>query len=159
MTTANERQIGGGHYQSTYQHWDWVLKTGIGYLEACATKYVSRWRRKDGVQGLEKAEHYVQKIMENEAKVLANRPVLDLEFNREEALEFAAINKLDYRETCVCEILATWTTQSDLRKAQAHLQDLIFVAKLDTTLVTPRTDSNKHAVEDPPDDDVYNVHS
>lgn len=57
-------QIGGNHYASTYQHWDWVIDTQIQYLEANATKYLSRWWLKNGVQDIEKARSYVIKIME-----------------------------------------------------------------------------------------------
>ena len=39
MMTANDRQIGGDHYQAELQHWDFIELNGLGYLEACATKY------------------------------------------------------------------------------------------------------------------------
>lgn len=65
MTKANERQVGGAHYQTkTYQHWDWACDIDLHYLLACATKYVARWRDKNGVQDLEKACHYLEKAME-----------------------------------------------------------------------------------------------
>ncbi len=62
---ANDRQIGGDHYGTTnLQHWDLVELYGIGYLEGCATKYISRWRKKGGLADLEKSEHYLQKLIE-----------------------------------------------------------------------------------------------
>lgn len=65
MSSANERQVGGAHYQGReYQHWDWVCDIGLHYLLACASKYVSRWRQKNGVQDLEKALHYIDKAEE-----------------------------------------------------------------------------------------------
>lgn len=66
MTTANEIQHGGLHYKksATLQHWDIVEKYGIGYCEGCSTKYVSRWREKNGLEDLQKAEHYVIKLLE-----------------------------------------------------------------------------------------------
>ena len=64
MTSVNEIQIGGDHYKSTYQHWDLVVDTGMPYLIGCTTKYVARWRKKNGKQDLEKANHYISKAKE-----------------------------------------------------------------------------------------------
>jgi hypothetical protein len=56
-------QEGGDHYQVEYQHWDWVLEAEIGYLAGNATKYISRWRKKNGVQDLLKALSYIDKMI------------------------------------------------------------------------------------------------
>lgn len=59
--------VGGDHYRkfdAKMQHWDLMEQYGIGYLESAATKYVERWRHKDGKPGLEKALHYTQKLIE-----------------------------------------------------------------------------------------------
>lgn len=62
---ANTMQVGGTHYQrGGLQHWDFVEAHGIGYLEAAASKYLTRWRDKNGVQDLEKARHYTVKLLE-----------------------------------------------------------------------------------------------
>lgn len=58
---TNDYQIGGNHYKTAYQHWDFVCDTGIHYLLGCATKYVARWRSKNGVEDLRKAIHYLAK--------------------------------------------------------------------------------------------------
>ena len=58
---ANEYQIGGNHYQGEYQHWDFVCDTDLHYLLGCATKYIARWRKKNGIQDLRKASHYLTK--------------------------------------------------------------------------------------------------
>jgi len=68
-STANSHQIGGKHYQTgvdgTYQHWDFVLEVlGGRYLEGNITKYLFRWRSKDGVLDLRKAQHYLNKLIE-----------------------------------------------------------------------------------------------
>ena len=62
---ANETQIGGKHYEGTIQHWDiaaWYF--GRGYFKGQITKYVYRWRKKNGVQDLEKALHFTRKLIE-----------------------------------------------------------------------------------------------
>lgn len=53
-------QVGGNHYAAPYQHWDWVVATGLGYCEACATKYIARWRKKGGAVDLRKAQSYLR---------------------------------------------------------------------------------------------------
>lgn len=62
--SANETQIGGDHYRSSVQHWDLITRNAIGYLEGNATKYLSRWRKKNGRQDLEKTLHYIEKMLE-----------------------------------------------------------------------------------------------
>jgi hypothetical protein len=63
--SANEQQVGGDHYKGeAIQPWDFIVSNGLGYLEGNIVKYVSRWRKKNGVQDLEKAAHYLAKLIE-----------------------------------------------------------------------------------------------
>lgn len=62
--SANETQVGGDHYKSAYQHWDYVAAAGIAYLPAQVSKYLSRWQKKNGLQDLEKALHFLDKFIE-----------------------------------------------------------------------------------------------
>jgi len=61
---ANKIQHGGDHYRTDYQHWDWCIDIQLPYLESAATKYLSRWRKKNGVEDLKKASHYLAKAAE-----------------------------------------------------------------------------------------------
>jgi hypothetical protein len=61
---ANERQVGGSHYQKAIQPWDYIAANGLGYFEGNVVKYVSRWRDKAGVEDLKKARHYLDKLIE-----------------------------------------------------------------------------------------------
>lgn len=64
---ANERQIGGKHYGlSNFQHWDLVALFKLDYFQGQITKYVMRWKQKNGVQDLEKAQHFLEKYIELE---------------------------------------------------------------------------------------------
>jgi len=56
-------QEGGDHYQADYQHWDWVIDCKIHYLPANCTKYVSRWKKKNGIVDLKKAMTYIDKMI------------------------------------------------------------------------------------------------
>lgn len=72
--TANDRQHGGDHYKkhgkSGEQHWDRVARiygpASYVYFASCATKYIERYREKGGITDLEKARHYIDKLIELE---------------------------------------------------------------------------------------------
>jgi hypothetical protein len=62
--SANEEQVGGEHYKTVIQHWDYVVATGLDYFQGQITKYVTRWPKKGGVQDLYKARHFLEKYIE-----------------------------------------------------------------------------------------------
>src|SRR5215469_10587897 len=62
--SANQRQVGGDHYQSQIQHWDYVIANNLDYFQAQITKYVTRWKKKGGIRDLEKALHFLEKYIE-----------------------------------------------------------------------------------------------
>jgi hypothetical protein len=64
--SANDHQVGGKHYKQGIEHWDYVLSKNIPYMEAQIIKYVERWRDKNGLQDLEKARHFLDKLIEHE---------------------------------------------------------------------------------------------
>lgn len=70
---ANDRQVGGKHYKSSIQHWDYVVANDLDYFQGQITKYVTRWRQKNGVEDLLKARHFLDKYIEvvSEANVEA----------------------------------------------------------------------------------------
>ena len=46
--SANDKQIGGSHYKSKSECWDYIIDNNLGYLEGTAIKYLTRWRKKNG---------------------------------------------------------------------------------------------------------------
>lgn len=69
LSSANDTQVGGTHYKSkAIQPWDFIAINGIPYLEGCAIKYLCRWRDKGGIADLEKAKHYIDKVIELQAE-------------------------------------------------------------------------------------------
>lgn len=63
--SANEIQVGGDHYKAkAIQPWDYIISNDLGYLEGNIIKYVSRWKNKNGVEDLKKAQHYLAKLIE-----------------------------------------------------------------------------------------------
>ena len=62
---ANSRQVGGTHYGKVgRQHWDVVADFGLDYFQGQITKYVMRWRDKNGIEDLRKAHHFLEKYIE-----------------------------------------------------------------------------------------------
>jgi len=62
--TANAHQVGGNHYQSQIQHWDYVVANDLDYFQGQITKYITRWKRKNGIADLYKAQHFMIKYIE-----------------------------------------------------------------------------------------------
>jgi Tfp pilus assembly protein PilE len=71
---ANDKQIDGMHYRSEIQHWDYVTANNLDYFQGQITKYVTRWKLKNGIMDLEKAQHFLEKYIEVEkAKVMSQK--------------------------------------------------------------------------------------
>jgi len=67
--SANKEQIGGDHYKQPdggEEHWDRVFRLQLNYFQACITKYVERYTKKNGVEDLRKARHFIDKLIELE---------------------------------------------------------------------------------------------
>ena len=64
---ANDKQVAGNHYSAAttaHQHWDIVNEHGLDYFQGQITKYVMRWKNKNGVEDLKKAQHFLEKYIE-----------------------------------------------------------------------------------------------
>ena len=62
--TAKSRQVGGEHYQMPIQPIDFITKNKLGFIEGNIIKYVVRHDKKNGLEDLKKAMHYLQMLME-----------------------------------------------------------------------------------------------
>lgn len=66
---ALDRQEGGRHYKNLkIQPVEYIHANGIGFCEGSAIKYLTRWRAKGGVEDLKKARHFIDLLIEMEAK-------------------------------------------------------------------------------------------
>lgn len=65
-TSANDTQVGGQHYRTDIQHWDYVVANKLDYFQGQITKYVTRWKKKNGLDDLRKAQHFLEKYIEVE---------------------------------------------------------------------------------------------
>lgn len=120
---ANDMQVGGNHYRSDLQHWDVVSQYNVPYLEGCASKYVSRWRKKNGLQDLEKALHFATKLREvvlnpelRYAHGTVPYPVIE---------RFVIANDLEMQERHVLLMLWSWSNVGDIDAAIVSINGLI----------------------------------
>lgn len=119
---ANDLQIGGEHYRSEMQHWDVVEKYGIGYLEGCSSKYLLRWKKKNGLEDLQKSLHYAVKLRElhvfNARGPRGYVPDMVLQ-------EFIEVNAIEPEEAAAISVLFQWKTEADLLEASEIIQRII----------------------------------
>lgn len=64
----NEQQIGGDHYLTEIQPWDFIIANNLSFLQGNIIKYICRYNDKGGVEDLYKADHYLKKLIETEEK-------------------------------------------------------------------------------------------
>jgi hypothetical protein len=101
--SANDRQVAGDHYRREIQHWDFVVACRMSYLGGQATKYVSRWRDKNGAVDLDKADHFLEKMQEVHGKT-ARACSLD---------EYLAAQMLDGLEAKIIHLIYLYETMDD----------------------------------------------
>ena len=69
QSSALDVQVDGNHYKDQpIQPVEYIHANGIGYFEGNVIKYVSRWRKKNGIADLEKAKHYIDLLIELETR-------------------------------------------------------------------------------------------
>jgi hypothetical protein len=113
---VNDGQVEGSYYQAEIQHWDFVERNGMGYLEGCATKYATRNRKKHETpeKDLQKAIHYVEKLKSMAEAGLRLNHRFKQPYAVFEPLDFAKANQLTVAETEICSRLLNWETPDDL---------------------------------------------
>ncbi len=123
MTThPNETQVGGSHYKkATFQSWDWQLY-GLGGWEQAIVKYITRYQDKNGLQDLEKAQHYLDKTLfhfrSGEVKNTCRASLSAVHRYLEE-------NQCDCMQRAAIEFIVMWRTEEDLLACKKHVQELI----------------------------------
>lgn len=73
--SALKKQVAGGHYKGlAIQPAEYIHANGLGFLEGCIVKRISRWRNKpaaDRFEDLEKIKHEVDLLIELETRATA----------------------------------------------------------------------------------------
>jgi hypothetical protein len=66
---ALDKQVAGNHYKDMQiQPIEYIHANAMGYMEGNVVKYISRWRKKNGMADLEKAKHYIELLIELETR-------------------------------------------------------------------------------------------
>jgi hypothetical protein len=112
------------YYQSAYMHWDFAVKVGLGYLDGCSTKYVARWRGKEGLKDLKKAWHYLEKLIEvGDYSAKRRNIIIDVELQH-----FVEANNLTFLESQYLFLLCTYRNEKALKDARLILAKIINTA-------------------------------
>jgi len=51
------------HYHTTIEPWDYIAANEMDFFSGNVIKYVTRWRKKNGVEDLMKARTYIDKMI------------------------------------------------------------------------------------------------
>ena len=72
MTSKPAEQVGGTHYSRlSIEPIQFIEANGLGYSEGNVVKYISRWKNKNGLEDLNKAKWYVERLIQVEEERLA----------------------------------------------------------------------------------------
>lgn len=64
-----KEQVGGNHYKKMkIEPLEYILENDFSFLEGNIIKYISRYKSKNGLEDLKKAEHYLKILIEREEK-------------------------------------------------------------------------------------------
>lgn len=67
--SALRDQVAGNHYKDMpIQPAEYIHANAMGYLEGNVVEYISRWRKKNGMEDLYMAKHYIDLLIELEQK-------------------------------------------------------------------------------------------
>ena len=120
--SANDRQVGGTHYKTYFQHWDLATEFGLGYFEGQISKYFTRHRSKKGLEDAQKGVHMIMKMSE-EFSLKRWHPHHSYRHSAIRRVnEYAVANKLTDDERNIVGLCVTWTNQE-------HLTVLIMCAR------------------------------
>ena len=61
-----QEQIGGEDYQSEIQPVDYIAANNLDFFEGNVVKYITRWRKKNGLEDLKKAAWYIKYLIDAE---------------------------------------------------------------------------------------------
>jgi len=126
--SANDTQCDGNHYLSvTYQTWDFITNNKRPYIDGLAVRYVSRNRKKNGVNDLKKAIHCIEKMIELFKNGIVNP---DNDGTCFDVTEFGKANDLTCNEAEAIELIMNYVDEDDLRKAIRIISDMINNAKV-----------------------------
>lgn len=128
--SANDTQVGGNHYQQPVQHWDVMAMLRANYFQGQVTKYLYRWRKKNGLEDLHKAMHFLEKYVEIIAKdewmqlnPVHRTPYPFYNVGLQKLLSFTSTFKQEEKQVTLDVML--WKDLNQLKFAQTTLKEYI----------------------------------
>lgn len=120
---ANEQQIGGGHYKDAqeWQHWDFVEAVSLPYMEAQIIRYVSRHKNKDGRKDIQKAIHFIVKLIELRDGTVNDSRVLRIE----QTEKWCRVNHINDPENKIIMYVVNWLRVDELYAAIDLLRGIL----------------------------------
>lgn len=65
VSQAKSKQVGGSHYKDlSIQPGDYIRENKLGWYEGNVIKYITRHSKKNGLEDVMKAKHYIEMIIE-----------------------------------------------------------------------------------------------
>lgn len=138
--TPNDYQIGGNHYKTDYEFWDFATDIQMRGLEFGAGKYLARFGTKEdepALKDLQKVAHYIEKII-SRVETKAHKPshfepLSNLQANlkinptRDIARFITTLNGHSFKPKAVAALilLSTWSSLDDLWSAFTYVKELI----------------------------------
>lgn len=148
---ANDRQVGGSHYKGvSYEHWDFSWDLGLDGITHTGTKYLSRWRKKGGLEDLDKVDHYFQKLQDLGGPPMRFRALPQMT-QIQIFWRFVQAIQMPLEETIILYWMCFWKNESELQYSRDLMQKFItkerIIERCNEKLINLRDDSNKHEVD------------
>lgn len=121
---ANDHQVGGTHYKSEYQHWDFVARHKLGYFEGQISRYLTRHSRKKGFEDALKGLHFAEKLLEVYLEGYhssSNSVAVD----ERDLGRYSLANELTTKESLVMAYCMSWYGPRDLRGLISAINEVI----------------------------------
>lgn len=105
------------------QHKDYCAAIDAPYFEGCASKYVTRYQKKGGVEDLKKALQYIKYRLE--AFDYNRGPFVGQLKNEALFEQFIKDNNIPGEESDIIDLILHWKEFEDLEEAMIRINDLI----------------------------------
>ena len=124
--SANDMQVGGSHYRSDYEPWDFTCDIFKGcFFLGNANKYITRWRKKNGLEDLRKALHYLQKHRElTEQSRLHPGPWLSTDALNALLTRYAEANRLTLWEEEILMLMGRGLIIAAMRRLEQLIREV-----------------------------------
>ncbi len=93
---ALTKEVGGSHYMGGYQPVELFAKLSLNGFQSNVAKYVTRHLKKNGLEDIKKALHYVELAIQ--LKPFALSTLMPKEYVEKEVFQFASTNILGEHE-------------------------------------------------------------